>query len=407
MRATADKLRILFVHDRFGAFGGAESNILTTAIALREHGSIPAILHGAPTGRSEETWTNTFPCRFSFAESDSGEAVSAAMTSFQPDVIYVHNLADLDAIVALLASGVSSVRMVHDHDLYCMRSYKYNYVSRQICDRALSPYCVVPCGAVIKRGREGDFPIKWVSYFDKVRELELNRRFDRVLVASHFMKAELLRNRFSEEKIEIHPPVPQWNGATLQSNFSDRNLIVYSGQITRGKGVDVLLQSLAQVNAPFECLIFGDGNYRGHSEKLCRVLGLSNRVHFKGYVPPEEISRHYRECSVAVVSSVWPEPFGAAGLEGMCYGIPVVAFDAGGIKEWLTDGINGFLVPWMNHILYAKRVEQLLVNKTLAREMGERGRQTVAECFSFSKYIDGLENLFTRLSARCGQMAYT
>jgi glycosyltransferase involved in cell wall biosynthesis len=42
---------------------------------------------------------------------------------------------------------------------------------------------------------------------------------------------------------------------------------------------------------------------------------------------------------------VWPEPFGLVGLEAASQGVPSVAFDVGGIGEWLTDGDNGRLAP--------------------------------------------------------------
>src|SRR5207249_11950495 len=122
--------------------------------------------------------------------------------------IYVHKLADLPLIEALLATGVPAVRMVHDHDLYCMRSYKYHYFSRHICTRPASPYCIFPCGAFMGRNHDGGFPIKWVSYSAKKKEIELNRRFDRLVVATQYMQQELLRNGFAADKIEIHPPVP-------------------------------------------------------------------------------------------------------------------------------------------------------------------------------------------------------
>ncbi|HEX5222070.1 MAG TPA: glycosyltransferase family 4 protein [Verrucomicrobiae bacterium] len=400
--------RILFVHDRFGAFAGAESNILASAQGLNERGYQTAILHGPATGQSESAWHAAFPRRFPLPAKGAKRAdVIKAIDTFAPDVIYVHNLDDLEALSALLDSQVPIARMVHDHNLYCLRSYKYNYFTRQICNRALSPYCLVPCGAFINRDHRGGFPLKWTSYSAKHRELDLNRRVDCLVVATTFMKDQLLRNRFAAEQIEIHPPVPRGHEAATQSNFSDRNLIIYSGQITRGKGVDILLRALAQVTEPFECLIFGEGNYRTLCEALCHELGLADRVHFQGYVPPSSIAQHYQECSVVAVSSVWPEPFGAVGLEGMRHGLPVVAFDAGGIKEWLLDGINGFLVPWMNHRLYAQRLDELLRNKPLARQLGERGRQMMAETFSFSKYMDGLDNLFTRLTAQNAPLNYS
>ena len=381
-------MKLLYVHDRFGAFGGAEANILATAEALRWRGWAVGILHGQNTGKGEASWNGVFAPRFALT---SLQAVEAALTTFQPDLIYLHNLADLDSLGALLASGVPVTKMVHDHSLYCMRSYKYNYFTRRICRRPVSPFCVFPCGACLARGQGGRLPLRWVSYAAKRRELDLNRGVRHLIVATHFMEEELLRNGFEPGQIEVHPPVPPAHVPGTQSSFSDRNLIVYSGQITRGKGVDVLIQALARLRVPFECLIFGDGGYRSHCERLCRKLGLSHRVTFKGFVPPEEITRHYLECSVVAMSSVWPEPFGAAGLEGMRYGLPVVAFDAGGIKEWLTDGFNGYLVPWMDRACYAEKVEALLRDKTLARAMGDRGRQAVQQSFSFTKYVDGLE----------------
>ncbi|HZI33280.1 MAG TPA: glycosyltransferase family 4 protein, partial [Candidatus Binatia bacterium] len=294
--------------------------------------------------------------------------------------------------------GLPLARMVHDHDLYCMRSYKYNYFTRQVCERAASPFCVFPCGAFLARNHGEGFPLKWVSYASKLGEIRLNQKFHRLIVASEFMKTELQRNGFEPEKIEIHPPVPPDGVPVPQSRFSDRNLIIYAGQITRGKGVDVLLEALALVRTPFECLIFGNGNHRAHCERLSRRLGLNNRVHFKGYALPRELDEIRREASVAAVSSVWPEPFGAVGLEAMRHGLPVVAFDAGGVREWLIDGYNGWLVPWMNRAGFAMRIEQLLCDKRLARQMGERGRADVAEYYGFSKYVDGLEKLFARMA---------
>jgi glycosyltransferase involved in cell wall biosynthesis len=161
--------------------------------------------------------------------------------------------------------------------------------------------------------------------------------------------------------------------------------------------VDVLLEALAGVRVPFECMVLGDGNHRPACDQLSRKLGLADRVQFKGYVRSEQLKDYYRECSVVVMSSVWPEPFGMVGLEAMRYGLPVVAFDAGGIKEWLIEGRNGFLVPWMDRSTYAERVEALLRNKTLARQMGETGRLLVSEHYDFSRYITGLEDLFARV----------
>lgn len=399
-------MRLLFVHERFGAFGGAEANVLATASELKRRGHTLGLVHGTHTGREEEAWRETFADRFSLEAARGPEALRGALAIFRPDVVFLHKLADLDVVEALTTCGVPVVRMVHDHDLYCLRGYKYNPLNRQICTRAASAFCVFPCGGTVARNAGGSFPLAWVSYSAKRREIALNRRFHRLIVASDFMKAELVQNGFTADRIEIHAPVPRSAEHAFRCTFGERNRIVYAGQVIRGKGVDILLEALAKVRVSFECVIIGDGNHRMHCAQHAARLGLTDRVKFTGFLPQAEIANHYREASVAVMSSVWPEPFGAVGLEAMRCGLPVVAFDAGGIREWLIDGWNGFLVPWMDRTRYAAAVEELLRDKALARKMGEHGRQWVGERFGFPKYISGLEDLFTRLATAAAAPAH-
>jgi glycosyltransferase involved in cell wall biosynthesis len=400
-------MRLLFVHERFGAFGGAEANVLVTATELKRRGHTLAILHGTSTGREEDSWREVFVERFALPPQGAVPSVRAALSDFRPDVVFMHKMADLDVVEALTTTTAPVVRMVHDHDLYCMRGYRYHPVTRNVCTRPLSAYCIFPCGATVARRRTGGFPLQWMSFTAKRRELQLNRKFARLIVASDYMKAELMRNAFAPEQVEIHAPVPRPPESGVRPSFSPRNRIVYAGQLIRGKGVDVLLESLARVRDVFECIILGDGNHRAYCEQLSQRLGLADRVKFVGFVPQALLAEYYRDASIALMSSVWPEPFGAVGLEAMRYGLPVVAFDSGAIHEWLLDGWNGFLVPWMDRTRYAGAIEELLRDKALARKMGEHGREWVSERFGFPKYIGGLEKLFARVAGKPAPVAAT
>jgi glycosyltransferase involved in cell wall biosynthesis len=300
-------MRLLFVHERFGAFGGAEANVLLTATELKRRGHGVAILHGPGTNKEETAWEETFGNhRYPLAPACHAGVLQRALGEFLPDVVFLHKLSDLEALATLATCGVPVVRMVHDHDLYCLRGYKYNPLNRRICTRAASAYCVFPCGGTIARDRQGALPVRWVSYRAKQRELAINRRFARLLVATDFMHAELVRNGFAPSQIEIHAPVPRPAAETTRCSFDARNRIVYAGQVIRGKGVDVLLESLARVRTPFECVILGDGNHRAHCEQLSRKLGLTDRVHFAGFVSQREIADYYRDASLSAMSSLWP-----------------------------------------------------------------------------------------------------
>src|SRR5580658_2801799 len=360
-------MKILFVHQYCGAMGGAETDILLGAGSLKNRGHSVALLYASRTGRGEAAWEQTFSECYPLAAQTKLEALRGFLRKFDPNVIYFHNLPDLGVLAELLDSPAPVVRRVHDHRMYCMRGGKYNYFTRAVCHRPASWRCVFPCLGSIGRNVDGPVPFKWISYRAKKREIELNRRCDRLLVYSEYQKEELTRNGFDPAKIEVRVPVHDSGGAGSVSSFGDRNLVLFVGQVIRGKGVDLLLRALAKVQAPFQAAILGEGNHRPHCERLSVRLGLGNRVKFHGFVAHDELKHFYQQASLLAVSSVWPEPFGLVGREAMCHGLPVVGFDAGGIREWLFDGENGFLVPWKDIKCFAERIERLLRDKDLAR----------------------------------------
>jgi glycosyltransferase involved in cell wall biosynthesis len=400
-------MKILFVHQYRGAMGGAETDILLGAGSLKGRGHTVALLYASCTGRGVPAWEQTFSECFPLAAHSQSDAVRAVLREFNPDVIYFHSLPDLGVLGELLASPAPVVRRVHDHRMYCMRGGKYNYFTRAVCQRPASWRCVFPCLASIGRNADGLVPFKWVSYQAKKREIELNRKCDCFLVYSDYQKEELARNGFDPAKIEVRVPVHDAGGAGPVSSFDGRNLVLFVGQVIRGKGVDLLLRALAKVQVPFQAAIVGEGNHRPYCERLGLRLGLGDQVKFHGFVARDELKTYYQEASLLAVSSVWPEPFGLVGREAMRHGLPVVAFDAGGIREWLLDGENGFLVPWKDTDRFAERIEQLLRDKVLARRLGLRGRELVSQQQGASRQICPVEQVLLRAAQRRGRETQT
>lgn len=390
-------MKLLFIHDRLGSQAGAEANLFHTASSLNQMGHELFLAHGPGTGQEESAWREVFVRCIPLDPDCQDEKFAETLEAVSPDLIYLHNSTN-SALISFLADLTTPVvRMVHDHRLFCLRGCKYTPWSRRPCERALGSFCVFPCGGVVARSPHSGRAFDWVSYSRKKRELNDHKRFSRLIVASQYMKLELLRNGLEASRIEVHPPVPPPIKNPVKPSFGQVNRLVYAGQIVRGKGVDILLRALAMVKTPFECIILGDGHHRQYCEALSERLGLSDRVHFRGYVPQSELNTIYQSASLAVMSSVWAEPFGATGLEAMRGGLPVVAFDAGGIGDWLQDGKNGFLVPWMDHAQFAHRVETLLLDKDLARLFGAEGQKLIDGQYNFQRYVEGLEDLFINL----------
>src|SRR5260370_28401875 len=168
-------MRLLYVHERLGALAGAEANVLLTARELALRGHAVGLMYGALTGNGEMAWGEAFSESYPLAGKSNSSAALAALETFSPDVVYVHKMSDLEVLEALAASRVPVVRMVHDHDLYCMRSYKYHYFNRQICRRPASGFCLFPCGSFIARNRDAAFPLRCEQYSAKRKVVRFNR----------------------------------------------------------------------------------------------------------------------------------------------------------------------------------------------------------------------------------------
>lgn len=115
-------------------------------------------------------------------------------------------------------------------------------------------------------------------------------------------------------------------------------------------------------------------------------LGLSDRVCYFASSGEDELIELYRHASVFVLSSN-EEGLGIVLLEAMACGVPVVSTACGGPNEIVSDGVDGYLVPARDARSMAARVNQLLLDQQLNRQMGECARQKVKQ--SFDQKITG------------------
>jgi glycosyltransferase involved in cell wall biosynthesis len=128
---------------------------------------------------------------------------------------------------------------------------------------------------------------------------------------------------------------------------------LWSGDIY--KGVDVTLRalpSIAQVIPDVKYLVIGRGDDQPRLAKLAIELGVSDRVIFAGFVPTQDLVKHYRLADAYVMPS--QEGFGIVYLEAMACGLPVLAGDADGSADPLQDGQLGWHVPHRNSTAVAQ-----------------------------------------------------
>ncbi|NES73872.1 MAG: glycosyltransferase, partial [Okeania sp. SIO2D1] len=113
------------------------------------------------------------------------------------------------------------------------------------------------------------------------------------------------------------------------------------------KGVDVTIRALPRILQIFpevKYLVIGRGDDQPRLAKLAEDLGVEKQVIFAGFVPTEDLVRHYQVADAYVMPS--QEGFGIVYLEAMACGIPVLSGDADGSADPLQDGKLGWRVPY-------------------------------------------------------------
>ena len=119
-------------------------------------------------------------------------------------------------------------------------------------------------------------------------------------------------------------------------------------------------------------------------------IGLSDNVFLTGF--RDDIPR------VLAASDIFALPSFREGtprviLEAMASGLPVVATDIAGIPEQVKDGESGYLIPTGTPSALTDRLNELLSNPDLRKQMGEKGYER-AERFSVETMLKELDSLY-------------
>ncbi|MCD5032919.1 glycosyltransferase family 4 protein [Enterococcus faecalis] len=139
--------------------------------------------------------------------------------------------------------------------------------------------------------------------------------------------------------------------------------IGYVSRIDKEKGWDTLLnafKSLIQhTNKEIRLIMVGDGAQNEEALTLIKELGLETYVEKYNCLPQKELVDIYSRLDVFIFPSTRAgESLGLVGLEAMACGTPVIGSNLGGIKTYIKDGKNGFLIAPGNQ----KELETAIVN---------------------------------------------
>ena len=171
----------------------------------------------------------------------------------------------------------------------------------------------------------------------------------------------------------------------LTDKLNDKNAvkIFFTGRLVYYKGVDVLLRAF-RYTRNCELFIAGTGQLEESLKRYAKAHGMSDKVHFLGFLPDDELRQAYADCDIFVLPSVAKsEAFGIVQLEAMVYGKPVINTSLpSGVPHVSLHGVTGLTVPPSSPKALAAAINRLAEDKPLREKLGRNAAVRVKRDFN-------------------------
>lgn len=278
----------------------------------------------------------------------------------------------------------------------------------RILERRLAPLCGRP--DIIHNGRIGreglsyaswqlarklDVPFvftpvhhpRWVGWFYRAY-IRLYREADAVIALTQAEKQTLAALGVAEECIHVTGMGPDLSarhdaGAFRSQHGINGPVVLFVGKKFAYKNYEAVLAAapLVWARQPDTRFVFIGPRTR-HSERVFAACS-DPRIVELGAVGIEEKTSALAACDVFCMPSS-QESFGGVFVEAWMMGKPVIGGDIPAVREVITEGVDGFLVP-PDPPTIADRILALLGDPAMARRMGETGRQKALAHFTWDR----------------------
>jgi len=162
------------------------------------------------------------------------------------------------------------------------------------------------------------------------------------------------------------------------------------------KGLDVLLRAFAIMKTKARLMIVGDGNRRKQFETLALDLKISDRVHFLGSVPHEDLPAAYRAADIHILPSIdRSEAFGIVTQEAMATGIPSIVSDLPGVRTLVVPEETGMWVTPNSVESLTVALDRCCANTELREQWGAAARVRAVREFSSAQLTQSLIDVYS------------
>ncbi|RCR67138.1 glycosyltransferase family 4 protein [Larkinella punicea] len=149
----------------------------------------------------------------------------------------------------------------------------------------------------------------------------------------------------------------KFNKIQTRYKLTSQLVLLSSGSLIKRKNMATLIKAVKDSNTAISFVIIGEGDERRYLEEL---IGNDERIHLAGFVQASELPYYYNLADVFVFASRY-DGWGVVINEAIAAGLPIISSEnVGAAREWLINGINGFVCPPNDTKAFRQSIEKLV-----------------------------------------------
>lgn len=371
--------------------GGAQENTVFTCRGLVERGHDVTLLAGPETGPEGSLWNEAEQSGCNLITVDSlrrsvhpfhdwraCSELRNLFTQIQPDIVHTHSSkAGILGRSAAVDAGLHAII----HTIHGMSFNRTQSVLTRNFYRILETHAARNTTAIITVAdamieQAVDAAIAPRDRFTTIRSgMDMDRYKPDAKLRAHYRK--------------------EWG-------ISDHDIVI--GTIARlfnHKGYEDIIDAMVLAvshNPNLKFVWIGDGVNRERYEDRLISLGLRDRVHFAGLIPPNQVASMLNGLDMIVHASHW-EGLPRAVVQGLLMELPAISYDNDGAPEVVIQDETGILVPLGNVQGLADGMVNLAEDHHRRHRMGQAGRSRCLKMFDWRMMVEDIERLYHRVVA--------
>lgn len=227
-------------------------------------------------------------------------------------------------------------------------------------------------------------------------------------VDRHIFVSEIAKTRFLSSWRRTRCPIPEERMHVLFNSIYIPDVEIgeepekgpkvgmFHGPLIPGKGVETLIDALPRLKGKRVRILIVGGGDPDYVDKLRRraiVRGVMEMIDWKKLT--EDPHTLIESCHFGIQPSVELEAFGMSNIEYMAHGRPVVCSNNGAQPEYITDGVEGYLVPPADASALGEAILRMATDDDERRRMGAAALQRFQSTLSWPHFTSRLQEIYT------------